>query len=172
MCAKIMRNFFCGYDSYLYLCSTKEGVERINKYLRIGTSAFCFGIMQKTVGMKEEIRNILDPASTLSEESVLGLLRHAKKKGSKVWDAALFLLRHNHPDLACSWLREQGDKKLNQLADVLPRLMEVLKIERQASQNKAGSTTTINNHYGDNLFNNGASQYGAIVMKLTPKTEI
>lgn len=126
MCAKIMRNFFCGYDSYLYLCSTKEGVERINKYLRIGTSAFCFGIMQKTVGMKEEIRNILDPASTLSEESVLGLLRHAKKKSSKVWDAALFLLRHNHPDLACSWLREQGDKKLIQLADVLPRLMEQL----------------------------------------------
>lgn len=126
MCAKIMQNFFCGYDSYLYLCSTKEGVERINKYLRIGTSAFCFGIMQKTVGMKEEIRNILDPASTLSEESVLGLLRHAKKKSSKVWDAALFLLRHNHPDLACSWLREQGDKKLNQLADVLPRLMEQL----------------------------------------------
>ena len=76
--------------------------------------------------MKEEIRNILDPASTHSEDSALDLLRHAQKKNSKVWDTASFLLRHNHPDLACTWLREQGDKKLNQLADVLPKLLEDL----------------------------------------------
>lgn len=121
--------------------------------------------------MKDEIRNILDPASTHSEESALDLLHHAQKKNSKVWDTVMFLLRHNHPDLACTWLREQGDKKLTQLACVLPKLLDELAIEKQTSLNKAESTT-INNHYGDNLFNNGASQYGAIAMKLTPKTEI
>lgn len=76
--------------------------------------------------MKDEIRNILDPASTHSEESALDLLHHAQKKNSKVWDTVMFLLRHNHPDLACTWLREQGDKKLTQLADVLPKLLDEL----------------------------------------------
>lgn len=76
--------------------------------------------------MTDEIRNILDPANTLSDEDVRGLLAHAKKKKGDVWDTVLFMYRHKHLDLALDWLRELGDKKLCRLADVLPRLFQQL----------------------------------------------
>lgn len=76
--------------------------------------------------MTDDIRNILDPANTLSDEDVKELLAHAKKKKSNVWDFVLYMHRHNQLVLALDWLREQGDKKLCRLADVLPRLFKQL----------------------------------------------
>ncbi len=76
--------------------------------------------------MTEDIRNILDPACTFSDEDVIGLLAHAQKKKSGVWDTILFFRRHDQLPLAMDWLREQGDRKLCQLADVLPRYFEQL----------------------------------------------
>lgn len=71
--------------------------------------------------MIDDIRNILDPGSTFSEDDVLGLLAHAQKKKTNVWRTIMFFRRHNQLTLAMDWLREQGDKKLSQLADVLPK---------------------------------------------------
>lgn len=76
--------------------------------------------------MTDDIRNILDPASSFSDEDVKGLLAHAQKKKSGVWNMIQFLQRHDQLPLAMDWLREQGDKKLSQLADVLPRYYEQL----------------------------------------------
>lgn len=76
--------------------------------------------------MKDDIRNILDPGSTFSEDDVLGLLTHAQKKKTNVWGTIMFFRRHNQLTLALDWLREQGDKKLSQLADVLPKYFEEL----------------------------------------------
>lgn len=76
--------------------------------------------------MTDDIRNILDPANTLSDEDVKGLLAHAQKKKGNVWDLVLYMHRHNQLALALDWLREQGDKKLCRLADVLPRLFKQL----------------------------------------------
>lgn len=76
--------------------------------------------------MTNDIRNILDPAFTFSDEDVIGLLAHAQKKRSGVWDTIQFFKRHGQLPLALDWLREQGDKKLCQLADVLPRYFEQL----------------------------------------------
>ena len=76
--------------------------------------------------MTDDIRNILDPAGTFSDEDVRGLLAHAQKKKSRVWDTILFFRRHDQLPLAMDWLREQGDRKLRQLADVLPRYFEQL----------------------------------------------
>lgn len=76
--------------------------------------------------MTDDIRNILDPTSTFSDEDVKGLLAHAQKKKSGVWNMIQFLQRHDQLPLAMDWLREQGDKKLTQLADVLPKYYEQL----------------------------------------------
>lgn len=76
--------------------------------------------------MTDSIRNILDPGSTSSDDEVLSLLAYARKRKSEVLDTVLFLRRHGHPDLAMDWLREQGDKRLNRLAEILPRLFDEL----------------------------------------------
>lgn len=76
--------------------------------------------------MTDSIRNLLDPGSTSSDDEALSLLAYAIKKKSLVWDMVLFLRRHGQLDLAIDWLREQGDKRLNRLAEILPRLFEEL----------------------------------------------
>lgn len=76
--------------------------------------------------MTDDIRNILDPSCMLSDDDVQLLLAHALKKKSEVWQMVLFLHRHHQLELAMDWLRELGDSKLYQLADVLPRLFEEL----------------------------------------------
>lgn len=76
--------------------------------------------------MTDEIRKILDPGCMLSDDDVQHLLTHALKKKSQVWQMVLFLHRHHQLELAMDWLRELGDTKLYQLADVLPRLFEEL----------------------------------------------
>lgn len=110
--------------------------------------------------MTNEIRNILDPSSTFSDEDVSRLLAHAQKKKNRVWETVMFFRRHNQVQLATDWLREQGDRKLCQLADVLPRLFEVL--DRQGTEELTPtsvyniqsvgqlnpSASDINNHYG------------------------
>lgn len=76
--------------------------------------------------MTDSIRNILDPGSTSSDDEVLSLLAYARKRKSEVLDTVLFLRRHGHSDLAMDWLREQGDKRLNRLAEILPHLFDKL----------------------------------------------
>lgn len=72
--------------------------------------------------MTDDIRNILDPSCMFSDEDVHELLAYAQKKKSSVWDTVMFFRRHNQLQLAMDWLREQGDRRLRQLADVLPKL--------------------------------------------------
>lgn len=76
--------------------------------------------------MTDDLRNILDPASAFSDEDVMELLSHAQKKKVGVWPTIMFFRRHNQLNLAMDWLREQGDKKLCKLADVLPGLFAQL----------------------------------------------
>lgn len=77
--------------------------------------------------MIDGIRNILDPGSAYSEEYVLGLLQYAKKlNGGVVWDAFVFMRQHAKLQVALDWLRTRGNKRLCQLADVLPKYLEEL----------------------------------------------
>lgn len=77
--------------------------------------------------MIDEIRNILDPGSAYSEEYVHELLQYAKKlKGGAVWEAFLFMRQHAKLQVALDWLRTRGNKRLGQLADVLPKYIEEL----------------------------------------------
>lgn len=76
--------------------------------------------------MSDDIRNILDPSSTFSDEDVRKLLVYAQKKKSNVWDTIMFFRRHGQLQLGMDWLREQGDRYLCKLADVLPRLFNEL----------------------------------------------
>lgn len=77
--------------------------------------------------MIDEIRNILDPGSAYSEEYVLELLQYARKfKGGDVWDAFVFIRQHGKLQDALDWLRTRGNKRLGQLADVLPKYLEEL----------------------------------------------
>lgn len=110
--------------------------------------------------MNEKIRNILDPASKVSDDEALELLQHAQQVQTSVWDMVIFLLRQNLPDHAVTFLRQQGDSRLSQLADVLPRLiaeldqteeetkpMQVIYNTIDKVNNLNPSATTVNNNF-------------------------
>lgn len=105
--------------------------------------------------MTDEIRNILDPASTLSDEDVRGLLAHAQKKKTGVWSTIMFFHRHNQLLLAMDWLREQGDKKLCRLADVLPRLF--LQLEAKPAAPTVSLSINRNEHDVKEEFNQNSN---------------
>lgn len=103
--------------------------------------------------MTDAIRKRLDPGSTFSDEDVERLLDYAEKKRSGVWQTVMFFYHHNQLLLAMDWLREQGDKRLSKLADVLPRLFE------EMTARKPAPTVLINKMEGEvrQTFGNGSN---------------
>lgn len=79
--------------------------------------------------MTDEIRNILKPSRTFSDEYVKELYGHAQKKKVSEWNFVSFLIDKGEVSLAVDWLRQQGDKKLRDLAEVLPEHLKKLKAE-------------------------------------------